>query len=70
MLWGHRNVPTSPVCHEGHPHLSGRRLDTGQRAAVVSVIFLVNPERSQNLQPTLGSATMSEDSLSRWYLPS
>lgn len=47
----------------------GRRSYTGQRTAVVSVIFLVNPGQSQNSQSTLGSATMSGDSLSRWYLP-
>lgn len=47
----------------------GRRSYTGQRAAVVSVIFLVNPEQSQNLQSTLGSVIMSGDSLSRCYLP-
>lgn len=52
-------------CHGATCISLGRRSYTGQRAAVVSVIFLMNPEQSQNLQPRLGSATMSGDSLSR-----
>lgn len=66
IRWGHTNVPSSPVCHEETSCISlGRRSYTGQRAAKVSVVFLVNPEQSQNVLPVLDSATMNSDCLSR-----
>lgn len=41
-----------------------------QRAAVVSVICLVNPQQSQNLQTTLGSVTVHGDTFSKSQLAS